>query len=95
MPRLPFSVRYYRFIFGIGQVLAFVTAAGLAPIYFYDTKLDTLTWSLSIFAVLITSANVTFSFARTIEDDADLKDRLHFCGERLLQGALLLLSKLS
>jgi hypothetical protein len=51
---------------------------------------DTTRITTAAFAIMVSLAGVSFSFARVVESE-DLRDRLMFAGERILHGAILVL----
>jgi hypothetical protein len=76
---------------GVPVILFFVGAA-FAFRVFVGARTDTSTITTGAFALLASLAAVVFAYARAIEDDAGLKNRITWSAERLLHAALLALS---
>ena len=82
----------YRLVrYGVPILIFFIGIAFTIRV-FVDLRADTVAATNAAFAFLASLAAITFSFARSIEDNAALKDRISYSAERFLHAALLTFS---
>ncbi len=83
--------RIIRFAYKAPLVLAMFMSHTYVAFTVYNYREDTTYVTTACFAVILSLAAISFSFARVIESDK-LKDRIMFAGERLLHGAISILT---
>jgi hypothetical protein len=83
MPRC--LVRVQSFVAGVAPWVLFV---GLAGAMLFDPARDTLSVASTSFAAALALAAVSFSYARTLQEESQVRDELVFAGERLVGGAV-------
>jgi Na+-transporting methylmalonyl-CoA/oxaloacetate decarboxylase gamma subunit len=75
----------------VAKVMPWVVFVCLAVAMLFDPGRDTLGVASAAFAVALSLASVTFSYARTLKDGSAVRDELVFAGERLVSGAVMFL----
>jgi hypothetical protein len=75
----------------VAKVMPWVVFVCLAVAMLFDPGRDTLGVASAAFAVALSLASVTFSYARTVKDGSAVRDELVFAGERLVSGAVMFL----
>jgi hypothetical protein len=75
----------------VAKVMPWVVFVCLALAMLFDPGRDTLGVASAAFAVALSLASVTFSYARTLKDGSAVRDELVFAGERLVSGAVMFL----
>lgn len=79
-----------RFVYKAPLLLASFMGALYGLFMVLNFREDTTSITNASFAIMVSLAAVSFSFARVVESD-ELKDRIMFAGERLLHAAILVL----
>lgn len=75
----------------VAKFIPWVAFVCLALAMLFDPSRDTLGVASAAFAVALSLASVTFSYARTLKDGSAVRDELVFAGERLVSGAIMFL----
>lgn len=83
--------RVIRFVYKAPLALAVIMGALYAMVIVFNFREDTTNITNAGFAIMASLAAISFSFARVVETDL-LRDRIMFAGERLLHGAILMLT---
>ena len=82
--------RLIRFLYKTPLVLAVLIGYLYGVVMIFNYREDSTNVTNAGFAIVASLAAISFSFARVLEDAHD-RDRIVFAGERLLQGAILIL----
>lgn len=83
--------RIIRFVYKTPLALAVIMGALYGMVMVLNYREDTTNITNAGFAIMASLAAISFSFARVVETD-ELRDRIMFAGERLLHGAILMLT---
>jgi hypothetical protein len=75
----------------VAKVMPWVVFLCLAVAMLFDSGRETLGVASAAFAVALSLASVTFSYARTLKDGSAVREELIFAGERLVSGAVMFL----
>jgi len=75
----------------VAKLLPWAVFVCLALAILFDPGRATLGVASAAFAVALSLASVTFSYARTLKDGSAVRDELVFAGERLVNGAVMFL----
>jgi hypothetical protein len=83
-----FAIGYYKFYILLADFALWLVFGVLVASFITNNKFE-ISLLISFFGVLITIANVSFSFARSLDNDSD-KKTVNFAAERLLHAAIIL-----
>jgi hypothetical protein len=81
-----------RVLLRAGLWFPFCISALYAVAVLFGFAHDTFHVTTTAFAVMMGLAGVFFGFGRVLDDENDVRDKVVFCGERALHGALYMLT---